>query len=111
MALEGLVAQQLRAWIDYEGSDVRLHFWRTKAGVEVDFVGYGSDAFFAIEVKNAARVGTGDLLGLRTFATDYPEAELRLLYRGKRRVLVDGVLCLPVEDFLRQLRPGQPLPG
>ena len=51
-ALEGLVAQHLRAWIEYSGSRFELFFWRTRAGSEVDFVVYGPDGFWAVEVKN-----------------------------------------------------------
>lgn len=111
MALEGLVAQHLRAWLDLGARDAKLHFWRTKSGLEVDFVGYGPNLFFALEVKNAARVDAADVRGLRAFATDYPEAELRLLYRGTRRQKVGGVLCMPVGEFLASLRPGAALPA
>jgi predicted AAA+ superfamily ATPase len=44
-ALEGLVAQHLRAWCAYSGGSHSLHFWRTRGGVEVDFVVYGERAF------------------------------------------------------------------
>lgn len=44
-ALEGLVAQHLRAWIDYCHPAANLHYWRTSAGTEVDFVVYGKDLF------------------------------------------------------------------
>ena len=37
-ALEGLVAQHLRAWLAYRGDDAGLYFWRTRSGVEVDLV-------------------------------------------------------------------------
>ncbi len=37
-ALEGLVAQHLRAWVDYSDGAAKLFFWRTRAGSEVDFV-------------------------------------------------------------------------
>ena len=40
-ALEGLVAQHLRAWIAYSNRDDTLSFWRTRTGNEVDFVLYG----------------------------------------------------------------------
>jgi len=109
-ALEGLVAQHLRAWIDYSGADATLSFWRTRAGSEVDFVIYGQDAFTAIEVKHAGDVRPADLRGLRAFAEDYPEADLRLLYRGTEALEIDGIRCLPCEGFLRELRPGRPLP-
>ncbi len=50
-ALEGLVAQHLRAWIAYSRFDVDLVFWRTRAGTEVDFVVYGDTGLQAFEVK------------------------------------------------------------
>lgn len=105
-ALEGLVAQHLRAWIAYSGRDVGLHTWRTRSGVEVDFVLYGEDAFYAIEVKNSADVRPADLRGLRAFRDDYPECRALLLYRGARRIRKGEVLCMPVEEFLGSLEPG-----
>lgn len=108
-ALEGLVAQHLRAWIDYSANDCTLSYWRTKSGNEVDFVVYGRAGFWAIEVKNGRRVHAGDLSGLRAFREDYPTARVALLYRGDERLLVDGVPCLPVGDFLSAVRPGAPL--
>jgi predicted AAA+ superfamily ATPase len=107
LALEGLVAQHLRAWIDYSNKDSTLHFWRTRSGVEVDFVIYGEEGLFAIEVKNAARIHPEDLRGLKSFGQDYPESKAYLLYRGKERLMKDGILCLPCEEFLKALRPGQ----
>lgn len=104
-ALEGLVAQHLRAWIAYRGNDAELFFWRTRSGVEVDFVVYGKAGFWAIEVKNTARVRAEDLSGLEAFATDYPQAEAALLYRGTRRERRGRIWILPVEEFLRELQP------
>lgn len=105
-ALEGLVAQHLRAWLAYSNADLELSTWRTRSGVEVDFVVYGPDGFWAVEVKNTDRVRPGDLRGLQTFRQDYPEATPILLYRGEQRLLRQGVLCVPVEGFLAALRPG-----
>lgn len=108
-ALEGLVAQHLRAWVDYSGLELSMYFWRTERGQEVDFVLYGNDGFWALEVKNTVRVRPEDLKALKAFREDYPEAKLRLLYRGKDRLLIDGIFCQPCEEFLRELVPGQPL--
>jgi hypothetical protein len=71
---------------------------------------YGEDGIAAIEVKNAARLRPRDLRGLRAFADEYPEARTVLLYRGREQHLVNGVMWVPCERFLRALRPGQPLP-
>ncbi len=109
-ALEGLVAQHLRAWIAYAARDVDLFFWRTRAGSEVDLVVYGETGLHAFEVKNARRVHAVDLRALRTFREDYPEAQTAMLYRGGERLRIDGVWCLPVDDFLRRLSPDRGLP-
>lgn len=105
-ALEGLVAQHLRAWIAYSSRDMALYYWRTRSGVEVDFVVYGAGGFWAFEVKNAARVRPEDVRGLRTLMADYPRCRPLLLYRGTQRLEIGGVRCVPVESFLAQLRPG-----
>jgi predicted AAA+ superfamily ATPase len=104
-ALEGLVAQHLRAWIAYSRRRADLFYWGTPGGLEVDFVIYGDAGFWAIEVKHTNRVRPEDLRALRAFKRDYPEAETRLLYRGSERLLVDGILCVPVDEYLVALRP------
>lgn len=109
-ALEGLVAQHLRAWIAYRNEGDSLHFWRTRAGVEVDFVVYGPNTLAAIEVKNTGRVRAEDVRGLRAFGEDYPQSRRALLYRGKDRLKLNKVLCLPCEEFLLALHPARPMP-
>lgn len=108
-ALEGLVAQHLRAWIAYGDSDRQLYFWRTKAGVEVDFVVYGRNTFVAIEVKRARTVRPGDVKPLTAFLQDYPQAQACLLYGGAERLKIGPVHCLPCEEFLRRLTPQAPI--
>jgi predicted AAA+ superfamily ATPase len=110
-ALEGLVAQHLRAWNAYSGSRSTIFFWRTKSGNEVDLVVYGEEVFGALEVKNTARVNLRMLRGLLAFKEDYPEAQTLFLYRGEERLKIQGVLCLPVQEFLLNLEPDKPLWG
>ncbi len=108
--MEGLVAQHLRGWIAYGKGEQTLHFWRTKAGLEVDFVVYGEDTFLAIEVKRSRTVSRKDVRPLLAFREDYPQAKACLLYGGKDRLNVNGVLCLPCEEFLKNLVPDAPAP-
>jgi predicted AAA+ superfamily ATPase len=108
-ALEGLVAQHLRAWIDYRSDQHQLFYWRTRSGVEVDFVVYGPTGLWAVEVKNTARVRPEDRRGLAAFLQDYPKSRCVLLYRGKERLKADDILCLPVDEFLKSLRPDLPV--
>ncbi len=110
-SLEGLVAQHLRAWIAYGSSPLNMFYWRTKSGLEVDFVLYGEDAFTAIEVKASRSVFPRDLRALNAFLEDYPKSRACLLYGGDRRLKVMGIPCVPCDEFLRALVPGKPLPA
>jgi predicted AAA+ superfamily ATPase len=106
-ALEGLVAQHLRAWNAYGGESNTLSFWRTRSGSEVDFVVYGPDGLWALEVKNTGKIRESDLKTLKSFQDDYPEAKCLFLYRGQERLKKGNILCVSVEEFLLQLKPGR----
>ncbi len=108
-ALEGLVAQHLRAWNAYRGNPYEIFFWRSRSGVEVDFVLYGEHGIYALEAKNARRIREEDLRGLSEFQKDYPRSKAFLLYRGHESLLIKNVLCLPCENFLKRLDPGKDL--
>jgi predicted AAA+ superfamily ATPase len=104
-ALEGLVAQHLRAWIDYSSFSCKLYYWHTKAGTEVDFIVYGEEGFWAIEVKNSKKVHEKDLRALKSFTLDYPECSPIFLYRGHETLKINNIVCLPCEHFLKNLVP------
>jgi predicted AAA+ superfamily ATPase len=104
-ALEGMVAQHLKAWVAYSDVARELYFWRTRSGVEVDFIVYGPDGIWAIEVKNTGQVRPADLRGLLSFREEYQEARAFFLYRGMDRLRRSSVLCLPCGDFLVALKP------
>ena len=106
VAFEGLIAQQLRAWLHYRHGDTELFFWRTRGGAEVDFVLYGDLGLVAIEAKYSARVRSEDLRHLKAFKADYPEATCNFIYAGRERLLIEDVLCLPAEEFLQGLVVG-----
>lgn len=108
-ALEGLVAQHLIAWRDYSLEKHTINFWRTRSGVEVDFIIFGPLGFWAIEVKNSGKIHPMDLRALNSFIEDYPEAKAIFLYRGTERLREKNVLCLPCEQFLKQITPNLPL--
>lgn len=104
-ALEGLVAQHLRAWNAYKGNPYELFFWRSRGGVEVDFVLYGKDSIYALEVKNSNRIRPEDLRSLKEFHKDYPQSKMLFLYRGNEKLLIDQIQCIPCEMFLKHLSP------
>lgn len=109
-SLEGIVAAHLRAWNDYSIAKNAISFWRTRSGVEVDFIVYGPMGFWAIEVKNTKQVSNADVKPLNIFLMDYPEATAILLYRGTECFRRGKVLCMPCEAFLKALRPNEGLP-
>ena len=102
-ALEGLVAQHLRAWIDYRHPGSELSYWRTASGSEVDFIVYGKEVFWAVEVKNAATIHPQDLRSLKAFGHDYPQAERFIVNRGKERLVREGISIEPCVEFLMRL--------
>lgn len=105
-ALEGLVAQHLRAWCEYSEGKHFLYYWQTRSKMEVDFVIYGESGLYAFEVKNTKQIRPADMRSLKSFAVDYPQSRLFLLYRGKERIMADGVMCIPCEEFLLSVKPG-----
>jgi predicted AAA+ superfamily ATPase len=102
-AFETLVLQNLMAVNDGLGLGYSIHYWRTSDGAEVDFVLYGTHGCLAIEVKRGRRVARADTAGLRSFSTDYPAARRLLIYRGDRRLSVDGIDVIPAGEFLSRL--------
>ena len=105
LALESLVVQHLRALCQLRANGTQLSYWRTSAGLAVDFVVYGPNLFQAIEVKRAAKVTSADLKGLKAFRADYPEVQCLLLCFCPEPLLIDGIRCEPLESWLRCLRP------
>jgi len=102
-ALETLVFQELRALNEYHSLGYDLYYWRTQAGLEVDFVLYGERGIVAFEVKRSKRIGPRELNGLRAFLTDYPEARATVLYGGTRRMSEGPIVVVPVGDAIPEL--------
>lgn len=103
VALEGLMAQHLKAWIDMQAANYDLAYWRTRSGSEVDFIVYGEKGFWAIEVKNGTRLSPKDTNGLEAFHEEYPEASPILIYRGEKKIMQKGIPCVPCDPFLKAI--------
>ncbi len=94
----------------YSKGKKEIYFWRTKTGLEVDFVLYGEKLFCAIEIKTSKTISKKDVRSLKSFLYDYPEAKALLLYGGREALEIDGVLCAPVLEFLQNLKPDSKIP-
>jgi len=101
---ESLVMQEILATNSYLDSKYEISYWRTKSGVEVDFVLYGKENLIAIEVKRKETISKSDLKGLLSFKTDYPTAQLFAFYGGNKKLQIEGVMIIPIKDALLNLK-------
>jgi uncharacterized protein len=100
---ESLVLQELIAVNANLEKRYNLGYWRTRGGVEVDFVLYGEKDLIAIEVKRKDSISNQDLRGLLSFKQDYPTAKLYAFYGGKHRLIISGVEVIPIQEALANL--------
>jgi predicted AAA+ superfamily ATPase len=106
-ALEHFVLMEILAHRSYRELDHGVHFWRTKSGLEVDFV--LGDGEVAVEVKGSARVDPSDLRSLRAFAGEHRPRRALLVCSERAPRRVDGVDVLPWREFLARLWAGEVL--
>ena len=109
LALEGLVAQHLRSWVISQKEPHTLSFWRTQTQLEVDFVIYGPRGFWAIEVKRSPHLGSDDVRALTAFKEEYPEAQCLIVTQCKRADTFRGFPVIPIEKFLLNISPDEPV--
>ena len=102
-ALEHFVLMELLAYRSYRERDFPVRCWRTKTGLECDFV-LGREGETAVEVKGKDNVQTRDLRGLRAFAEEHrPRHAVLVCNESAPRKTGDGLWILPWRDFLERL--------
>ena len=106
-AFENWVFHEISAYDAYAGKFARLTYWRLASGIEVDFI--VDDMRAAIEVKATAKIVADHLKGLRNLVQDHPRVGRRILVclERKARTTEDGIVVLPVEEFVRRLGAGE----
>ena len=104
-AFEHLIMQELIAYIGYTHNELKLTYWRTYTGLEVDAV--IGDAQLAIEIKSCDAVQNKHLKGLRAFAEEYPDCR-KILVSLERitRTTDDNIELIYVREFLANLWKG-----
>lgn len=95
--LENYVLTDLLAWRDSETPRPEVTYWRTAGGAEVDFVIERKRKLLAIEVKAANAPGPRDVVHLKTFCAEYPEARGGVILHGgdESYWLGDNILAVP----------------
>ena len=104
-ALEHFILMELLAFRSYQEADFPIRYWRTKSGLEVDFV-LGAAGQVAIEVKGS-RVRREDIRGMHAYVEEHkPSAALAVCGEPAAR-RAGSVEVLPWEAFLERLWSGK----
>jgi predicted AAA+ superfamily ATPase len=104
LAFETYLFHELQAYTDYNRLD-SLRYWRSVNGQEVDFI---LDNKFAIEVKATTKINADDLKGLKALKEENVKGKILikkffLISRDNKAQIIDGIHCLPWEQFLGKL--------
>jgi len=113
-ALEHFILLELIAYRGIYELDFDINFWRTKTGLEVDFIlGKGE---VAIEVKISHAVPATELHGLDAFCKEHHPKKAYVVSQDPRpRKLITAsnseITVLPWQNFLERLWKGEIIPG
>jgi len=107
---EGLVAQVIRASMDYYSAADKLHYWAPTeaAEMEVDFLLTRGSRHVAVEVKSGHRPSSSWVKGLKAIQ-GLPGLKRRLVVfpQGPRLSLGDGMEGIPLHLFSQWLKDGK----
>ena len=108
-AFEHYILMELIAYRGLNDLDFPIYFWRSKSGLEVDFVlGEGE---IAIEVKISTTVHKSEISGLLAFQETYQPKKALVISQDVRprqlSVKDKDILILPWKEFLTQLWKGK----
>lgn len=111
-SFEHYIFLELWAFKHIQQKRLSIYYWRTKTGLEVDFVlGDVGKAMVAIEVKISSQVHKEDLSGLIAFCHEHPDATAIVVSQDDRprKMMMDEkkyITILPWHEFLSQLWRG-----
>jgi len=103
-AFEHFIFMEIAAYNSYRELHYDINFWRTKSGLEVDFVLGGGQ--IAIEVKGSSRVDKRDLRPLRTFVEAYSPKKAFVVCNEMAERIVGQIRIVPYRKFLQDLWRG-----
>ena len=103
-AFEHFLLMEIVAYRSYSGKDFDINFWRTKSGLEVDFI-LGSGKV-AVEIKGSSRVSRKNLNGLAAFHEEYLPKRCIVICNEKEKRIQNEIEILPWREFLHELWKG-----
>ena len=104
-AFEHFIAMELFAYRSYSALNFEINFWRTKTGLETDFILDGGKV--AIEVKGSARIDKNDFSGLAAFIDEYSPKRAIMVSNEKQKRVHGKIEVIPWEYFLSELWTGK----
>ena len=104
-AFEHFIFMELRAHSSLRGLHYAINFWRTKSGLEADFV--LGDGRVAIEVKGSSRVERNELRPLLAFREEYSPRQTLVVCNERVERIHEQIRILPWRVFLRDLWDGK----
>jgi len=104
-AFEHFLLMEIVAYRSYTGKDFSINFWRTKSGLEVDFVLGKGEA--AIEIKGSGHIDKKDIYGLNAFTEAFSPKKSVLVCNEKEKRMHGKIIVVPWEIFLHELWAGK----
>jgi len=104
-AFEHFIFMEIYAHSSYSELGYDINFWRTKSGLEVDFIlGNGE---VAVEVKGSARIDSRELKSLQAFMETYSPRKAFVVCNEKTKRVQKGITIIPWREFLNELWSGE----
>ncbi len=103
-AFEHFILMELLAYRSYYEKDFNISYWRTKSGLEVDFI--LDEGRIAVEVKGGHRVDSAEMRPLRAFAEERRPARSILVTNDPEPRRVDTLELTPWRIFINDLWSG-----
>jgi predicted AAA+ superfamily ATPase len=100
-AFEHFILMEIVAFRSYFNLDFEIRYWRTKSGLEVDFI--LGDGEIAIEVKGSKRIDPGDLKGIRTFEEELHPRKCIVVCNEASERKAGNIDIMPYRNFLSSL--------
>lgn len=100
---EHVVFNQLQNSIQSYDSDWQIYNFRTRGGLEIDFILSMSSQKVAIECKAATHIDKSDYRNLFEIQRYYPKIKRIVIYRGKNEKKDQGIWILPLPKALKIL--------
>ena len=103
-AFEHFMLMEILAYRSYSNKEFNVTFWRTKSGMEVDFI--LGDGQTAVEVKGTGRLEKKDLKSIIAFNNEYGPQKSIVVCTEKTVRKFGPIHIMPYRDFLSDLWSG-----